>query len=109
YPFSFESGRGSREARLSDLWQAPHEDRRDLTAVDLDQLVGRFKMSVCGQSQPATSMPMRWFGHATVAGPLRAAWSAPKQTDLVPGKGQFHSGAPKRLLLIATEISPAWS
>jgi len=27
--------------------------------------------------------------HATVAGPLRAAWSRPKQTDLVPGKGQF--------------------
>ena len=27
--------------------------------------------------------------HASVAGPLRAAWSRPKQTDLVPGKGLF--------------------
>jgi hypothetical protein len=29
--------------------------------------------------------------HATVAGPLRAAWSRPKQTDLVSGKRQFRS------------------
>jgi hypothetical protein len=33
--------------------------------------------------------------HATVAGPLRAAWSRPKQTDLVSDKRQFRSRFPQ--------------
>src|SRR5262249_3389808 len=32
-----------------------------------------------------------------VAGPLRAPWLRPKQTELVPGKGQFRSRFPSRL------------
>src|SRR6516164_5883068 len=32
---------------------------------------------------------------ASVAGPLRAAWSRPKQTDLVSGKRQFRSRFPQ--------------
>ena len=43
---------------------------------------------------PAVALPTSEIGTfplevPTVAGPLRAAWSRPKRTDLVPGKGQF--------------------
>jgi hypothetical protein len=45
--------------------------------------------------EPRRNFAGNGFGQArtpsTVAGPLRAAWFRPKQTDLIPDKGQFRS------------------
>ena len=44
-----------------------------------------------------------WDRPQGVAGLLRAAWLRPKQTDLVPGKGQFRSRSPIRSAIVVRQ------
>ena len=41
---------------------------------------------------------------STVAGPLRAAWLRPKQTNLVPGKGQFLAFQPSASAIVVRPL-----